>query len=164
MKRLLVVVGVLVLVGVGVGSAVGQGTGGTVGSSAVGTKEFGIQFKGFGCGSIPLRKCFSKARVGQVGAGHATVTDGGTKVGTAIFSNIAGKKMNRRAALNVFHAVLVFDNKVDSITVAGAAADTGPALPYSIVGGTGAYAGARGTVEDRDFDDDGGTVVLTFIP
>ena len=151
MKRLLVGALVLVMAGVGVGSAIGQGTGGTVGASAIGTKTFEVRIKerdvGINCGGGSVRKCFSrKPRIANVFAGNGRVFDGATRVGTAGFSSIAAKV--KKPQLDVFMATILFTNKADSITVMGPSSDSGATLPYSIVGGTGAYAGARGTVTE----------------
>jgi hypothetical protein len=75
----------------------------------------------------------------------------------------------KRPSLDVFTATILFTNKADSISVLGPASDQDTALPYSIVGGTGAYAGARGTVtEGRETAPVEGEVriplTLTFIP
>ena len=99
--------------------------------------------------------------------GNGAVYDGSTRVGTAGFATIASKV--KRPSLDVFMATILFTNKADSITVMGPSSDQGAALPYSIVGGTGAYAGARGTVTEgkettpvrREFRI---PLTLTFIP
>ena len=154
MNRLLVGALVLVLAGVGVGSAIGQGTGGTLGPAAQGTKTFEVRIKernlNVNCG-IPTSnnpaKCFRKRpRIANIFAGYGQVYDGSTRVGTAGFSNIAAKV--NKPQLDVFMATISFTNRADSISVMGPSSDTGKTLPYSIVGGTGAYAGARGTVTE----------------
>jgi hypothetical protein len=153
-------------------SAVGQGTGGTVGPAAVGTKTLEVRVKesnvGFNCvASKPSRCVRMRPRIANLLAGNGAVYDGSTRVGTAGFANIASKV--KRPSLEVFTATILFNNKADSITVMGPASDQGEALPYSIVGGTGAYAGARGTVAEGKETPAGKREVriplnLTFIP
>lgn len=135
------------------GSAIGQGTGGTLGSGAVGAKtlEVRIQEKDFGvnCGLVNANKCFRRGpRPANVLAGSGAVYDGSTKVGTAVFFDVVGKKLQKQNTLDVFSATITFANRQDSLSVLGPSTDQGSTLPYSIVGGTGIYAGARGTVSE----------------
>ena len=172
MNRLLVGVVCAVTGGIVATSAIGQGTGGTVGPAAVGTKTFEVRVKerdiGFNCVASKPRKCLRlPPRIANIFAGNGAVYDGNTRVGTAGFATIASKV--KRPSLDVFAATILFTNKADSITVMGPSSDQGAALPYSIVGGTGAYAGARGTVTEgsettpvkREFRI---PLTLTFIP
>ncbi len=153
MNRLLVGVVCALTGGIIATSAIGQGTGGTVGPAAVGAKTFEVRIKesniGFNCVASKPRKCLrQRPRIANVFAGNGAVYDGSTRVGTAGFTAIASKV--KRPSLDVFAATILFTNKVDSITVMGPSSDEGAALPYSIVGGTGAYAGARGTVTEGE--------------
>ena len=155
MTRFLVVAAVVVLAGVGATMAVGQGTGGTVGAGASGTKTFEVRVKenavGLNCVANKPAKCFRlKPRIANLFAGNGRVYDGATRVGTAGFSSIATKV--GKNPLDVFMATISFNNKVDSITVMGPSHEEGTPLPYSIVGGTGAYAGARGTITEKELD------------
>ena len=144
----------MALAGVGVGTAIGQGQGGTLGPGAVGAKSFEVRIKekdfGVNCGlPNPLKRCFKRGPlVANVLAGSGAVYDGGAKVGTAVFFDVVGKKLQKQNTLNVFLATITFTNRQDSISVMGPSSDEGSTLPYSIVGGTGAYAGARGTVTE----------------
>ena len=154
MKRLLVGIVVLALLAVGVTTAIGQGNGGTVGSAATGTKSFEVRIKekslGLNCVASKPAKCFrQKPRPANLFAGNGKVYDGSTHVGTAGFTGITAKV--KKPSLEVFLATLSFNNNVDSISVMGPSRDEGDvSLPYSIVGGTGIYAGARGTVQDKE--------------
>ena len=154
MKGIVVGAVALALAGVGVGTAIGQGQGGTLGPAAVGAKSFEVRIKekdfGVNCGlPKPLQQCFRRGpRPANVIAGSGAVYDGTTKVGTAVFFNVIGKKLGKDNSLDVFSATIRFNNKVDSLSVMGPSRDSGPTLPYSIVGGTGVYAGARGTVSE----------------
>ena len=172
MNRLLVGVVCALTGGIIATSAIGQGTGGTVGPAAVGTKTFEVRVKesdiGFNCVASKPRRCLRlRPRIANIFAGNGAVYDGSTRVGTAGFATIAAKV--KRPSLDVFTATILFTNKADSITVMGPSSDQGAALPYSIVGGTGAYAGARGTVTEgketspvkREFRI---PLTLTFIP
>lgn len=165
MKRLLVGIVVLALLAIGVTTAIGQGTGGTVGAAATGVKTFDIKFNNFGanCGRVVLRKCFKKPPIGSVLAGNATLMEGGKKAGTVVFHDVVAKPI-KRGSIDTFTATIVWNNGVDTLTVAGASRDPGKALPYAIVGGTGVYAGARGTAHDMAESDSGLKVEATFIP
>ena len=148
------------------------GTGGTVGSAAVGTKTLEVRVKerdiGFNCVASKPKRCLQlPPRVANIFAGSGAIYDGSSRVGTAGFSTITTKV--KRPSLDVFMATILFTNKADSITVMGPASDQGATLPYSIVGGTGAYAGARGTVtEGKETSPSKGEfripLTLTFIP
>jgi hypothetical protein len=154
MKGIAVGAVALTLAGVGVGTAIGQGQGGTLGSGAVGAKSFEVRVKekdfGVNCGlPRPLQQCFRRGpRPANVLAGSGAIYDGTRKVGTAVFFNVIGKRLGKESSLDVFSATISFNNKVDSLSVMGPSGGSGPTLPYSIVGGTGVYAGARGTVSE----------------
>ena len=174
MNRLLVGVIGLLVGGIVAGSAVGQGSGGTVGPSATGTKTFEVRIKqnqiGLNCGNGTVNRCFRrKPRLASVFAGSGAVYDGNTRVGVAVFHSVYARKV-KKTTVDTFTATILFDNHVDTITVAGPSSDAfKEALPYSIVGGTGAYAGARGTViEGKEDDSHRGEfripLNLTFIP
>jgi hypothetical protein len=164
----------LVGAGAAVGVATGQGTGGTVGAGAVGTKSFEVRVKqnqiGVNCGRPAPPQCFRRGpRLANVIAGNGAIYDGTTRVGTALFANIVGRKVGRNGTQEVFLATITFDNRTDSISVLGPATSQGDtALPYAIIGGTGIYAGARGTVsEGRSTDTRTETRIplnFTFIP
>jgi hypothetical protein len=164
-KRLLVGIVVLALLAVGVTAAIGQGTGGTVGSAATGVKHFDITFKHFGanCGQKPQRKCYKKLSIADVTAGNAILTEGGKKAGTVVFSDIVAKPI-KSGSVDTFTATIVWNNGVDTLSVVGASRDSGKPVPYAIVGGTGIYAGARGTARDTKPTPTGLTVEATFIP
>jgi hypothetical protein len=174
MKRLLVGALALVLTGVGVGTAIGQGQGGTLGPGAVGAKTFEVRIKerdfGVNCGlPKPLQQCFRRGpRPANVIAGSGAIYDSGAKVGTAVFFNVIGKKLPKQNTLDVFAATITFANRQDSITVMGPSSGAGTTLPYSIVGGTGVYAGARGTVSEGKETQGGKEIRIplnfTFIP
>ena len=173
MKRLLAGLAVaLVAIAVAVGSAVGQGTGGTLGAGAVGTKTFEVRIKqsqfGINCGRPSPANCFRKPRLASVGAGNGTVYVAGKKVGTAVFANVTGKKLGKGNTLDLFFATIVFDDG-NTLSAQGATREEENPLPYSVTGGTGTYAGARGTIVDSEAP--GGTreefrinVNVTFIP
>ena len=176
MRRLLVGAFAVSLVGAGVvvGVATGQGTGGTVGAGAVGTKAFEVRVKqnqiSVNCGRPAPPQCFRRGpRLANVIAGNGAIYDGTSRVGTALFANIVGRKVGRNGTQEVFLATITFDNRTDSISVLGPSTSQGnTALPYAIVGGTGIYAGARGTVsEGRPTDTRTETRIplnFTFIP
>lgn len=175
MKRLLAGGAVaLVAIAVAVGTAIGQGTGGTLGAGAVGSKTFEVRIKsnqfGINCGNYTQRECFRRPRLASVGAGNGTIYVAGKKVGTAIFGNITGKRLGKEDSLDLFFATGVFD---DGSTLSFQGADSEAkqfeSLPYSLTGGTGTYAGARGTVVDSEAP--GGSnsefrvnLSVTFIP
>jgi hypothetical protein len=154
MKRVAVGAVAVALAGVGVGTAIGQGQGGTLGPAAVGAKTFEVRIKekdfGVNCGLDKANRCFRRGpRPANVIAGSGLVYDGGTKVGTAVFFNVIGKKLPKNNTIDVFSATITFNNRQDSLSVLGPSTTTGSTtLPYPIVGGTGAYAGARGTVTE----------------
>ena len=172
MNRLLVGAVCALTGGIIATSALGQGAGGTVGPAAVGTKTLEVRVKesniGFNCVASKPSKCVRlRPRIANIFAGNGGIFDGSTRVGTAGFATLATKV--KRPSLDVFMATILFTNKADSITVMGPASDQGATLPYSIVGGTGAYAGARGTVtEGKETSPVKGEfripLTLTFIP
>ena len=173
MKRFVAGVVTASLVAVGVSTAVGQGTGGTLGPGAVGTKTFEVRVKqdqvSVNCGNLPDRRCFRRGpRIANVLAGNGRIFDGPNKVGTALFTNIVGRTVGRTGTQDVFVATIIFDNNVDSLSVVGPGQSTGPVLPYAIVGGTGVYAGARGSVvEGKSVDtrtESRIPLTFTFIP
>jgi len=173
MKGIAVGAVALTLAGVGVGTAIGQGQGGTLGPGAVGAKSFEVRIKekdfGVNCGLDRASRCFPRGpRPANVIAGSGAVYDGATKVGTAVFFNVVGKKLDKENTLDVFSATISFNNKVDSLSVLGPSGGSGPTLPYAIVGGTGAYAGARGTVSEGEDTTVGKEIRIplnfTFIP
>ena len=148
--------------------AVGQGTGGVLGPKAVGTTSFEVRIKekDVGCDKPDVRRCFNRPRLGSVSAGHATVYQGGSRVGTAQFSNVITKR-GRNGSEMFFASVILADG---TITVQGASlgGENAPVV-NSITGGTGAYAGARGVETEEEAP--GGSrsefrikVTLTFIP
>ena len=126
MRRLLAGALAVSLVGVGaaVGVATGQGTGGTVGAGAVGTKAFEVRVKqdqvNVNCGNLPQNRCFRRGpRLGNVIAGNGAIFDGTTRVGTALFANIASRVRGRNNVQEVFLATINFNNNVDSLSVLG---------------------------------------------
>ena len=177
MKRLFAGAAAVVCAGAGmfvVGSATGQGTGGTLGAGAVGSKTFEVRIKpsqfGVNCGrpATPAQ-CFRRGpRISNILAGNGRVFDGGSQVGTALFASIVGRRVGRSNNQDVFLATITFNNRADSLSVLGPGASNGPALPYAIVGGTGIYAGARGSVsEGRSVDTRSESRIplnFTFIP
>lgn len=176
MKRLLAGVLATATIGAGafaVGSATGQGTGGTLGAGAVGTKAFEVRIKenqfGANCGNLPQRRCFAvPPRLASIGAGNGQVFDGGNRAGTALFANITARRVSRRESDDLFMATVVFNNRVDTISFFGATGSEESVIPYAIIGGTGIYAGARGTVTEGKTVEGRGTftipINLTFIP
>lgn len=151
MKRLPVVLAVgvaAVLMVVGwVVTASGAPSPGTVQTFEVRikAKDFAIN-----CGNKPQPACFrGKPRLASVGAGSGTVYVNGERKGTAVFANITGKKL-KKDTVDLFFATLVLNGGADTISAQGATLSEGSSLPYSVTGGTGAYAGARGTVVDSD--------------
>jgi hypothetical protein len=123
------------------------------GAPAPGTVQtFEIRIKqsqfGANCGNKPQRACFRRPRLASVGAGNGDVYVGGRKVGTAVFANITGKTL-RRGSLDLFFATIVL-GAGNTLSVQGASNDAGGQLPYSVSGGTGEYAGARGTVTESE--------------
>ena len=177
MKRLLAGAVTVACVGgaFAVGSATGQAPGGTVGPGAVGTKAFEVRVQenqiSANCGNLPVRRCFRRGpRIANVIAGNGAIFDGNTRVGTAIFANIVGRRDGRTSTDEVFVATIAFNTKADTLSFMGPthSQENVAALPYAIVGGTGAYAGARGTVvEGEGTEVRGGfrlPLNLTFIP
>ena len=150
MKRLPVVLAVCVaaaLMVVGwVVTASGAPSPGTVQTFEIRVKadDFGIN-----CGNKGQRACFRKPRLASVGAGNGTVHVNGERVGTAVFADITAKKLRDRDALNLFFATLVLGGGADTLSVQGVSQDDA-SLPYSVTGGTGEYAGARGTVVESE--------------
>lgn len=156
MKRFLAGALAAALVGGGAfvaGSAIGQGAGGTLGTGAVGAKTFEVRVKnsqiGFNCGNLSQRRCFKRGpHPANVLGGSGAIFDGGTQVGTALFADITGRRLDSKNGQDVFMATITFNNRVDSISVLGPSSDQGATLPYAIIGGTGIYAGARGVVNE----------------
>lgn len=147
----------------------GQGTGGTLGPKAVGATSFEVRIKAndIGCDKPDVRRCFDKPRLGNVSAGSATVYQGGSKVGTAQFTNVITKRGTNGREM-FFASVILNDG---TFTLQGASLGSGENAPVinSITGGTGAYAGARGVETEEEAP--GGSrsefrikVNLTFIP
>jgi hypothetical protein len=176
MKRLLAGgCAVALVAGVGAGAAIGQGGGGTVGPGAVGSKTLEVRVKenqiNVNCGNLPQNRCFRRGpRLGNVVAGNGAIYDGNTRVGTAIFANIVGRRIGRTGSQDVFLATIAFNNRADSMAFMGPSigAENAPTLPYAIVGGTGTYAGARGSVIEGEGTERRGEfripLNLTFIP
>ena len=175
MRRLLLAGVVVAMVGItGVGLAVGQGTGGTLGPGAVGTKNFTVTIResqvGVNCGNLPQARCWRvPPRLGSVVSGSGLVSDATTvPVGRALFANIVSRRVGSQNTQDVFLATIAFNNKVDSISVMGPSSGDDSSLPYSIVGGTGTYAGARGYVTEGKTIEGRGTfsipLTFTFIP
>ena len=137
MRRLLVGALAVSLVAAGavVGVATGQGTGGTVGAGAVGTKTFEVRVKqnqiSVNCGRPAPPQCFRRGpRLANVIAGNGAIYDGTTRVGTALFANIVGRKVGRNGTQEVFLATITFDNRTDSISVLGPSTSQGnPPFP-----------------------------------
>ena len=134
MKGIVVGAVALALAGVGVGTAIGQGQGGTLGPGAVGAKSFEVRIKekdfGVNCGLDNANRCFRRGpRPANVIAGSGAVYDGSTKVGTAVFYNVTGKKLQKQNSLDVFSATISFANRQDSITVMGPSSDQGAPCP-----------------------------------
>ncbi len=104
---------------------------------------------GINCGNKGQRACFrSKPRLASVGAGSGTVYVNGERQGTAVFANISAKKLRDRNTLDLFFATLVLRGG-DTVSVQGASSE-GASIPYSVTGGTVAYAGASGTVVESE--------------
>ena len=167
MKRLPVVLAVCIaaalMVAGWVVTASGAPSPGTVQTFEVRVKQNGF---GVNCGNKPQRTCFRKSFLASVGAGNGKVFVNGEKVGTAIFANITGKKLKKQNTLELFFATIILDTG-DTISAQGATTDAG-SIPYSVTGGTGAYAGARGTIVESEAP--GGTetefrinVTITFL-
>ncbi len=153
MKRLVAGAVAVALVGVGVGTAIGQGGGGTLGPGAVGSKTFEVRIKqnqfGVNCGNLPDNRCFRRGpQIANLLAGNGAIFDGSNRVGTALFANIISRKLGRNGSQDVFLATITFDNRADSLSVLGPSTSRGSTLPYAIIGGTGTYAGARGSVTE----------------
>jgi hypothetical protein len=146
MKRLLAVCAVAVAMVVGYTvSATGQGgppTGAQVFEVRIPQAAFGLN-----CGSQPQRACFNRPRLGSIGAGSGTVWVDGRKVGDAVFSNTVGKRLGRNNTLDLFFATVVFD---EGSTLNFQGASSNAAIPYAVSGGTGTYAGARGSATQAD--------------
>ena len=177
MKRLLAGVLAAATIGAGafaVGSATGQGTGGTLGAEAVGTKNFTVQIRenrvGANCGNVSQQRCFRQGpKLANVIAGSGDILSGSNRVGTALFSNIVSRRIGSQRSLDIFMATITFNNKVDSLSVFGPSTDSEEgSLPYSIIGGTGVYAGARGYVTEGKGTEGRGQfsipLTFTFIP
>ena len=105
---------------------------------------------GINCGNKGPRACLrGKPRLASVGAGSGTVYMNGERVGTAVFADIAAKKLKDRNMLSLFFATLVLHGGADTVSVQGTSSE-GASIPYSVTGGTGAYAGASGTVVESE--------------
>jgi len=83
-----------------------------------------------------------------------------------VFASISAKKLSDCNTLDLFFATLVLRGG-DTVSVQGASSE-GASIPYSVTGGTGAYAGASGTVVESEAP--GGTnrefrvnVTVTFL-
>jgi hypothetical protein len=145
-KRLLAVSAAAVALVIGYAvTASGQG------GPPTGTQVFEVRIPqaafGVNCGNRQQRVCFNRARLASIGAGNGTVHVDGRKVGTAVFANIVGKRRGRNIDLELFFATIVFDEG-STLSFQGASAEGG--IPYAVSGGTGTYAGARGSATQAD--------------
>jgi hypothetical protein len=88
---------------------------------------------------------------------------GGTRVATLYVEGtvVKGKTFNNASVLS--RVVLVFTNG-DQITAQGVFGFSGADVRIAIVGGTGAYAGARGFVVSHSNADDSSQDTLTLLP
>ena len=138
-------------------------------AGSVETFEVRIKVNDFGvnCGNKPQPACFRKPRLASLGAGSGTVYRNGERIGTAVFSNIIAKQLRQQNTLDLFFATLVLNGGAHTLSVQGASSE-GANIPYSVSGGTGTYAGARGTVVESEAP--GGTnrefrinVTVTFL-
>jgi hypothetical protein len=88
---------------------------------------------------------------------------GGTRVGTLYLEAtvVKGKTFNSLTVLS--RAVLVFTNG-DQLTAQGIFGFSGADVRIAIVGGTGAYAGARGFVVSHNNADDSSQDTITLLP
>ena len=88
---------------------------------------------------------------------------GGTRVATLYVDGtvVGGKTFNSASVLS--RVVLVFNNG-DQITAQGIFGFSGADARLAIVGGTGAYAGARGFVVSHNNADDSSQDTITLLP
>jgi hypothetical protein len=155
--------------------AVGQGTGGTLGPKAQGTATFQVRLteRSFGvhCANTHnARRCLrdSNPRIGGLSGGNGPVFQAGQRVGRAHFANIVTQR-GRNSGGELFLATVVLRDGTLTLQGASQGGESSPAIPSSITGGTGAYAGARGYATEED--DPSSTqrefrinVTVTFIP
>jgi hypothetical protein len=145
-KRLLAVGAAAVAIAAGYAvTATGQG------GPPTGTLVFDVHIPqaafGVNCGNAPQRVCFRRPRLASVGAGNGTVHVDGRKVGDAVFANIVAKRLGRNNLVELFFATVVFD---EGSTLSFQGASSNRSIPYSVTGGTGTYAGARGVATEAD--------------
>ena len=126
-----------------------------------------LQNIGINCGRQATRDCQRNPRLASLVAGTGAVYEGGTRVGTAHYSNTITRRGRNGGEL--FLASLILDD--GTITLQGAAqgGEDAPRSPSSITGGSGAYAGARGFETEEDAPGGSRTefrirLTLTFIP
>jgi hypothetical protein len=178
MKRLLAGVAVAAA-GVAATAVVaeGQGTGGTVGPRAQGTLQFNIIVDGrhagdnFATGHKPNRK--KPFAVADFAADSGRIELGGNVVGRAFHTQAAtfvpkGKRY-RGGAVFVYTDAYQFGNG-DNLFISCIAEDTPTPNNCAVTGGTGGFAGARGT-EVENAPTEGPTkksvrlpMTITFIP
>jgi hypothetical protein len=173
--RYIAALGVAAAVAVGATTvAVGQGTGGTLGPKAQGTATFQVRIAersmGLHCSNTNnARRCREQRdlTLGSLIAGRAVVFQGDRRVGTAHFANLRTQR-GRDAGGDIFLSTMVLND--GTLTLQGATVGSGrsSAIPSSITGGSGAYAGARGYVTESDPGVTRGefrvTLTVTFIP
>ena len=174
MKRLLLMAA-LAAVCIGAASAIGQGTGGSVGPQATGTLSFELRFtpakRRSGINpAVPRDK--KRPKVMDMTGGNVDILVNGQKMGLAHGAEVLtfeGAKKYKGGAEGLSTIMLDFGSD-NLIFGACRFSDDERNNPCAITGGTGVYAGARGTaVQDYSQGREQGKtfflpVRLTFIP
>jgi hypothetical protein len=176
MRRALVATTVaLAVAGAGVaGSAVGQDTAGTVGPAATGQLELTIQLKNSrsrgGFNPAKGNNAGKRPRVADMLAGNGDVLIDGKKAGRVHGFDVAtfqGARRYRGGAEFISNVMIDLGNNDLLFGICRASEDERP-NPCAITGGTGKYAGARGTAvetfQPRTRTTQTINVVITFIP
>jgi hypothetical protein len=164
------------LVAGGATVAVGQGTGGTLGPKAQGSATFQVRLteQSFGvhCANTNnARRCQrdDNPRLASLSGANGPVFQDGRRVGRVHFANIVTQRGRNNTGSQLFLATVVLNDGTLTLQGAESGGDDAPAIPSSVTGGSGAYAGARGfTAEEvdpssteREFRIN---VTVTFIP
>ena len=132
-----------------------------------GTETLELRFRardiGVNCANRPPRACERSIRLANLNVGSGRVLRDGNAVGAVVFSNIRAKQ--GRNGLDIFMARLVLNNGMIVLEGVEAAQN----VPHAVTGGTGAYAGARGTASDVEIrsereDEFRLRLTLTFLP
>jgi hypothetical protein len=169
-KRLLIagalsIIAVLAAVSL-VSSATGQAPGGTPGPKATGAFTVQVRlteknFFGHCSDTVSHRRCRRERnpKIGSLFGGNAPVFAGGAQVGRAYFQQIVTRR--GKNGRDLFLATLqLADGQISVQGLSTHADEDSP--PSAIVGGTGAYAGARGVESERFNEADSSKTVFAI--